>query len=139
MFDRPIRVRLKVSLTQYHTALLAGIEGVTVGVHDIWSLGSDQFIGVHFSNAGTFAILRESLEITDEQFLIEKATREQEKWEQLKEARDVVRYLGPKGGFKSLSYEYRRKHLSTGSRDEADLLIDFFKKQGIPVRDERWR
>jgi hypothetical protein len=139
MFDRPIKVRLKVNLTQYHPGLLAGAEGVTVGAYGMWSRGSDRFIGVRFPNAGTFDILWESLEITDEEFLAERAAREQKRWEQLKEAQDVVRYVGPKGGFKYLSYQYPGGHVSTGSRDAADKLIAFFNQHGIPVREEKWK
>src|SRR5262249_11216563 len=74
--------------------------------YDMWSRGSDRFIGVRFPIAGTFDILWDSLEITDEQFLAERAVYEQKRWEQLKEAKEVVRYVGPKGGFKYLSYQY---------------------------------
>jgi hypothetical protein len=139
MFDRSIKVRLKVNLTQYHPGLVAGAEGMTAGASGIWSRGSDRFTGVRFPSAGTFDILWESLEIIDEQFLAERAASEQKKWEQLKEAKDVVRYVGPKGGFKYLSYQYPGGNVSTGSRDEADKLIEFFKQHGISVREERWK
>ena len=139
MFDRSIKVRLKVSLTQYHPALVADSEGVTVGASGMWSRGSDRFVGVRFPTAGTFDILWDSLEIVDEQYLAERAAREQKKWEQLKEATDVVRYVGPKGGFKYLGYQYPGGHTSTTSRDEADKLIEFFRQHGISVRQEIWK
>jgi len=139
MFERSIKVRLKVSLTQYHTGLVAGTEGMTTGASGTWSRGSDRFTGVRFPDEGTFDILWESLEIIDQQFLAENAAREQKKWEQLKEAKGIVKYVGPKGGFKYLSYQYPGGHVSVGSRDEADKLIEFFEQHGIPVREERWK
>lgn len=83
----------------------------------------------------------ESIEIIDEEFLREVAIREKEKWEALKQATNVVKVVGSRGGFKHLSYEYVQKdgalcHASTGNREEADKLLEFFKENGIFVKEE---
>jgi hypothetical protein len=60
------------------------------------------------------------------------------KYDLLKSAKNVIKSIGPKGGFRSLSYEYVNEcgvtdHASTGSKAKADRLEDFFAKQNIPV------
>jgi hypothetical protein len=139
MYPR-IRVRLTVDLTRYHPRLVPGVEGYTVGEYGMWSRGSDHFVGVAFPGIGTFDILRESLDIIDEAYLAEAARREAERWEALKSAKNVVKGVGPRGGFRYLSYEYTdqkgvRHHTSTGSREESEKLIEFFNKRGIPMRE----
>jgi hypothetical protein len=56
----------------------------------------------------------------------------------LKSAKNVIKYMGPKGGFRSLSYEYVNEqgvkaYSNTGSKAEADRLEYFFTQQNIPV------
>jgi len=60
------------------------------------------------------------------------------KYNMLKSAKKVIKIVGPKGGFRSLSYEYVNErgvtaHISTGSKAEANRLEDFFGKHNIPV------
>jgi hypothetical protein len=60
------------------------------------------------------------------------------KYDLLKSAKNVIKYIGPKGGFRSLSYEYVNEHGakasgSTSSKTEADRLEVFFAKHNIPV------
>jgi hypothetical protein len=62
----------------------------------------------------------------------------------LKSARNVVKTVGPQGGFRSLSYEYLDEHgtivhASTASRGEAERLEAFFARQCIPVVVQRTR
>lgn len=58
--------------------------------------------------------------------------------EPLKSARNVVKVVGPKGGFRYLSYEYLREDGSlvrdnTAFRDKAKRLEKFFADHGIVV------
>ncbi len=62
----------------------------------------------------------------------------EEKYKVLKSAKKVVKTVGPRGGFRSLSYEYVNEHGMTvhtgaGSRAEAERLEAFFVSQNIPV------
>jgi hypothetical protein len=66
-----------------------------------------------------------------------------EKWEKsLSSARNVVKKLGPNGGFRSLSYEYTAEGGYTVSASavlaaESAKIEAFFEKQGIPVTVQR--
>jgi hypothetical protein len=60
----------------------------------------------------------------------------------LKEARNVVKHLGPQGGFRSLSYEYLDNrgincHATTQFKAEAEKLETFFRQYNIPVEIRR--
>lgn len=139
--NRGIKVRLTQDLTRYHPGLVSGVEGVALGRYGIWSRGSDRFIGVHFPEIGTLDILWESIEIIDEEYLAVAEEREKKEWELLKHAKNVVRTMGPRGGFKYLSYEYVNEngitnHVSNGDRQKAEKLVKFFRKQGIEIKEE---
>jgi hypothetical protein len=129
-------------LTRYHPGLVPGVEGITVGQYGTWSRGSDRFIGVSFPEIGTFDILWEGLEIIDKDYLAKAEERKTREWELLKKARNVVRVVGSRGGFKCLSYEYADEngitsHVSNADRQAADKLIKFFRKHGVEIREER--
>ncbi len=141
MLDRQIKVRLLVDLSQYDCQLTKGIEGITVGSHGFWSKASDRFVGVRFPNIGTFDILWQSLEVTDQEFLAEREARAEAKLKAFKTATNVVCGMGPRGGFKYLSYQYIDANgvqcfESIGSSEESDKLTDFFRKNGITIRNE---
>jgi len=62
--------------------------------------------------------------------------------ETLKAARNVVKTVGPQGGFQSLQYEYVDErgtivHKSTGVKSEADRLEILFGQFGVPVAVEK--
>ena len=66
------------------------------------------------------------------------------KYEPLKTARNVVKRVGPQGGFRSLEYEYINEHgtsvhATTSVKAEAEQLEAFFARQSIPVTVERVR
>jgi hypothetical protein len=66
------------------------------------------------------------------------------KLEPLKTAQNVVKTVGPQGGFRHLSYEYVNErgtivHTSTISKPEAERLEMFFAKHNIPVKIEQVR
>lgn len=139
--DHRIRVRLTEDLTRYHPQLIPGVEGFTVGRYGLWSRGSDRFIGVHFPQVGTFDILWEGLEIIDKEYLADLAEREKRRLDDLKNAKNVVRTVGPKGGFKYITYEYVDEngitnYMSNGNRQEAEKLIDVFRKHGIKIKEQ---
>jgi hypothetical protein len=138
--QRSVKVRLKVELTKHDSKLKAGVEGLAVGEYGLWSRGSDRFTGVYFPEIGTFDILWESLAIIDEEYLYQIAERDREERELLKCAKNVFKIIGPRGGFRRLSYEYLGKegvpcHVSTCSREESDRLITIFGEYGIPVQE----
>lgn len=136
--DEKIRVRLKIDLSRYATGLLPGIEGITVGRQNMWSRGSDRFISVHFPGVTTLDVLWSSLEIVDKEYL-KKIEEEREEFKrELKTATNVVKAIGPRGGFKGLSFEYVNNegiHCSTsiGFKSKAENIIKILEEYGISV------
>ncbi len=53
--------------------------------------------------------------------------------EELRQATEVVLYVGPKGGFRTLSYRTPKGSGSVGIKGMADQLIAFFEKNGITI------
>lgn len=101
----------------------------------MWNRGSDRFVGVNFLDKGILNILWESLEIIDKEYLKAAKNRENKHLEELKSVTKVVKFVGPRGGFRYLSYTYINSngiqvHTSNGFHKEADKLIDFFKRNG---------
>ena len=62
-----MKVCLKVDLTKYHSDLVAGVEGETVGAVGLWSRGSDRFRRCSLPST-TLDVLSD-LEILDQQHL----------------------------------------------------------------------
>lgn len=137
--EKGMKVKLTVDLTKYASGLVAGTEGVTVGRRGMWSRGNDRFITVCFPGITTLDVLWDSLEVIDQEAL-EAIAREKELFlKHLKGAEDVTLYVGPKGGFRALSYCYTDPesgvsvHTSEGFRDEAYRIMDLLKEYGIPI------
>lgn len=64
------------------------------------------------------------------------------RFDHLRDATDVTKVYGPRGGFRYLSYCYLNEHgtpvhTSTGDRSDAEDLETFFKEQGITIAEER--
>ena len=82
------------------------------------------------------------LEIIDEEVLKEMDRQKKLFVENLKSAKDVTLYVGPRGGFKYLSYRYTDKesgvnvHTSEGSRNQAYKILDILKQYNIPIAKE---
>lgn len=142
--ERQIQVRLKADLTRYHPGLTHGVEGYTIGAFGTWSRGSDRFVGVCFPGITTLDVLWEGLEIIDPARLAEideeNAARERE-WLR---ASNVVKHLGPNGGFKGLSYQSTTDDggacgctYGPLSRETAQEAEAFFRAHGIPIREVR--
>lgn len=136
--ERNIKVRLTTDLTKYNKSLVPGVEGYTIGKYGIWSRGSDRFIGINFPGITTLDVLWESLEIIDKKYLEEISCREHELLDELKSATDVVKYIGPRGGFRYLSYSYTDKNgihvsASNGFKNSAEELIKIFESYGIKI------
>ena len=142
--ERQIQVRLKADLTRYHPGLTPGAEGYTIGTYGTWSRSSDRFVGVCFPGITTLDVLWEGLEIIDPVRLAELAEASAARERQWLRATDVVKHLGPGGGFKGLSYQSTTDDgmacscsYSPLSRETAREAEAFFRAHGIPIREER--
>jgi len=71
------------------------------------------------------------------------AEKEKKRWEKsLLSARNVVKHIGPHGGFRSMSYEYTAEggytvHTGASSAAEARELEAFFDQHHIPITVKR--
>ena len=118
---------------------MPGVEGYPIGRYGEWSRNFDRFVGVNFPGITILDVLWTGLEIIDEDYLREQAEAKRAKMEALKSATNVVLTVGPRGGFRYLSYEYTdadglRRGSSTGSGTEAEELQEFFAENSIHVR-----
>jgi len=138
--EENIKVKLLVDLTRYANGLVEGSEGYTVGSQGMWSRANDNFVTVCFPGIATLDVLWQSLEIIDEEYL-KKVEEENKKWkEQLKTAKCVELHLGPRGGFRTLQFEYRDDnkvvcHYAIGFKNKADKIIEFFKENNISIKE----
>ena len=136
-----INVRLKVDLSEYLTGLTTGTEGYTIGNYGMWSRSNDNFTGVHFPGIGSLDVLWSSLEIIDEEYLKEAEELRRQKLEEYKSAKDIIKYVGPRGGFKYLSFTYSNLngitvHYSNGFKQESEKLIEYFRELNLPITEE---
>lgn len=130
--NRPIRVRLTCDLTSYHDSLTAGVEGYAY--QEPSRLG-DRFADVRFPQ--TFLpVLWKGLEIIDKEYLEWKEQEEKEFNEKLKTATNVVKYVGPRGGFRCLSFSYVDGGYSCGFYERAMKFMKVMEEAGIPIRTE---
>jgi hypothetical protein len=137
-----IKVKLTRDLSQYNSMLKIGTEGYTVEASGMWSRSNDNFVSVFFPGIETRDIMWSSLEIIDEDFI---ATREKEKQaerEALVKAYDVVKTVGPKGGFRSISYCYldsngKVRHASKGNKADAEAIEKMLVDLNIAIRVEK--
>ena len=139
--DIGLRVILKDDLTRYNKKLVPGIEGITIGRQGMWSRSQDRFITVEFEGGIVLDVLWSGLEIIDKDYIKQAEEKERIFEEELKTTKEAVLTLGPKGGFKSLSINYKSNggeiYSTTEFREEADKIMEILKKYGIEIKIER--
>ncbi|WP_228551277.1 hypothetical protein [Paenibacillus sp. B01] len=136
-----IQVKLTVDLTQYLNGLVAGTEGYTIGSYGSWSRANDNFTGVHFPGLGSLDVLWSSLEIIDQKYLEELEVQRKQRLEEFKTAKNITKYVGSRGGFKGLSFEYTGSNgisvsYSNGFKQESEKLIEYFKKLNLKIEEK---
>ena len=139
--ERHIKVKLKKDLTKYNPGLVSGVEGHTIGHIGLWSRNSDRFVEVCFSGIATLSVLWDSLDIIDEDYLIEIKVLKEKQENELKSAYNVVRFVGPRGGFRHLTFKYISEdgivhHEGNGDKQDSERLMSIFAKYGIEIRTE---
>ncbi|MEZ6057695.1 MAG: hypothetical protein R3C01_13425 [Planctomycetaceae bacterium] len=133
---------MTADLTRYHPSLVIGAEGHTTQSAGLWSRTSDRFVPVLFPASGQFDILWDSLEIIDAEYIAEVEARKVEHHEALRSATNVVCAVGPRGGFRYVSYEFRgkdgiRHSGSTSFKSEAEELMELFESYGITIEERK--
>jgi hypothetical protein len=130
-----IKVRLKDDLTRYHPSLRIGTEGMTEPNGGMWARGSDRFVSVRFPET-RLDVLWTGLEIIDTKFLAERAAAKKQFHEDLRGASEVVKYIGPRGGFKCISYRIGNSSASNGFKEEAEEIESVIRSYKIPIKIE---
>ncbi len=130
-----IKVRLNTDLTNYGSGLKKGIEGYTIESCGMWSRSNDRFVSVCFPNIQTLDVLWKSLDIIDEDFLKRREAEKERFLEELKTATNVEKHLGPRGGFRCLSYQCGNKSVSNYFKNEALEIEKVLKNYGIEIQE----
>ncbi len=126
-----IKVKLNSNLEHYKEGLVCGLEGYTIG-----NAYKDEtytaVIDVYFEKIDCLiAIVLDKLVIIDKEYLSFLEKKEMECFEKLKDATNIIKYVGPRGGFKKLSFTLGKENVNLTGRDIAlkveQQLIQFHK------------
>lgn len=128
-----MRVKLTDDLRKYDSRCTVGSEGMTGAALSMWAQHLDHFTGVYFDSGARLDVAWQSLEIIDEEYLAQRAAEDDEI---ARTAQNVTLYVGPRGGFRYLHYEYSRGSVSEGSRSTADRIMALLNERGIAIRTE---
>jgi len=114
-----IKVRLNSDLNHYINGLVCGLEGYTLGN----AYKDDTYtavIDVYFEKIDCIVpVVLDKLDIIDEEYLSFLKERENKCLEELKNATDIIKYVGPRGGFKKLSFTLGKEKLNFIDRTKA--------------------
>lgn len=135
---KDISVKLIKDLTKYRAGLIPGIKGVTLGEQGALSRSNDNFITVRFENNTVLDVLWSNLEIIDKIYLKESEERRKEYLMELKTSNNIIKYIGPRGGFKYLSFKYISKdgtriYTSIAFKNKAEELLKIFSVYNLNV------
>ena len=132
-----LKVRLVHDYTKYNEKLEKGIEGLAYETPEEQEIrkSDDHFVKVKFDGITEVDVLWRGLEIIDEVYLVEKQRAKDEYFSQMATAKNVVYTLGPKGGFKSLEFDFLLNgievHHIVDDKDEGQDYLDAFDKYNI--------
>lgn len=129
-----IKVRLNSDLSYYFPGLTCGLEGYTIG-NPFKGDTYDAVITVYFENYGMASIVTDRLEIIDEEYLAFLEIREKQFLSQLENASHIVKKVGPKGGFKSLTFTCSLGNLTFTDREKARKIETAFKEFGKDIEE----
>lgn len=107
MTDYGIRVKLTKDLTKYGEGLVLGMEGVTIPPCSKWALKNERFMGILFDNGCKLDVLWDSLEILDKKYVKKHKEDKEKVLDAYGKALKATRFVGPRGGLKSLSLTYQ--------------------------------
>ena len=126
-----IKVRLNTDLNRYMNGLSCGLEGYTLG--NVYKENTyEPVINVYFEKINMVAsITLDNLDIIDKDYLAFLTKREKECLNEFSEATNIVKYVGPRGGFKRLTLTLKNEKMNFNNRTEASkiekILLKFNK------------
>jgi hypothetical protein len=128
-----IKVKLTVDLSRYDGRLSGGQEGVVT--RGAYSRLGDRFAPVRFDCGASLDVLWQGLKIIDEAYLAERQAAQVVRDAALATAVDVVWTVGPRGGFRHISYRTKDGSTANGDRTEAQRIRTIIETHGIRVRE----
>ncbi len=131
----PIKVRLNSDLSYYFPGLTSGLEGYTLGN----AFKSDTYtavINVYFEGYGAATVVLDKLEIIDEEYLTFLKKREEAFLKSLKDVKEIVKKVGPKGGFKELKFVSSFGNVAIYEKKDADKIEAALIKLGKEIKKE---
>jgi len=135
-----MKVKLVHDYTKYNERLMKGIIGVAKETPEEQKARKvdDNFVKVEFEGITTVDVLWKGLEIVDEEYLAEKQRLKELHLLKMLTAKNIVKTIGPKEGFKKLEFIYTDEGkditLVTEDKDEADEYFAVFEKNNIEVK-----
>lgn len=129
-----IKVELNSDLTHYLSKLTQGLIGYTIGN----AYKSDTYtavIDVSFENGVTAPITLDKLTIIDEEYLTFLEKRERKFLDSLANATNIIKKVGPKGGFKKLTFKYDFGEMDIYNRSQAEKIINEFEKLKKEIKE----
>lgn len=130
-----IKVRLNSDLSHYMPGLTCGLEGYTLG-NTFKGDTYNAVVNVYFENYGSASIVLDKLDIIDEEYLAFLKKREKEFFAQLKTADNIVKKVGPQGGFKKLSLTCFLGELSFYDKKQAQKIETALQELGKEIKEE---
>lgn len=134
-----LKVKLVHDYTKYNEKLEKGIEGLAYETPEEQESrkADDHFVKVKFDGITEVDVLWRGLEIIDEPYLAEKQRIKDEYFAQMVTAKNVVYTLGPKGGFKTLEFDFvdngEEVHKVVDNKDEGADYLEAFDKFNISM------
>lgn len=130
-----IKVRLNSDLSHYRPGLVMGLEGYTFG-NPYQSDTYDAVINVEFENYGSASIVIDKLDIIDEEYLEFLKKRENDFLDSLKDATNIKKYIGPRGGFKRLEFNLKKEQFRFCDRNTSSKIEEHLRKLSKDIKEE---
>lgn len=124
---------LKTDLRRYANGLVAGSIGYTAGRTGEFSSVDDKFIMVDFPGIAKLDILWSSLEILDEDILLEMARKEDFIMANIYKVQKADLFMGPLGGFRYLLIVLNDSEYRTKNRERAFRIYNKLKNTDVNI------
>lgn len=134
-----MKVKLVHDYTKYNERLEKGIIGEAIETPEEQKerKSDDNFVKVDFEGITTVDVLWRGLEIVDDEYLAEKQRIKDEHLAKIVTAKNVVKTIGPKEGFKKLEFVYtdngKEVEISTEDKIIADEYLEVIEKNNIDI------
>ena len=136
-----LKVKLVHDYTKYNEKLEKGVEGYAFETPEeqVSRKADDRFVKVRFEGITDVDVLWRGLEIVDSEYLEKKQAEKDDYFSQMKSAINVIYTLGPKGGFKSLEFDFvnsmgNKDHLFVEDKILGQDYLDAFEKYNIQMQ-----